>query len=35
MLGRTVLHDLGRIAGTREAVRGAPPDAAAGRKENP
>jgi uncharacterized membrane protein YqjE len=34
MLGRTVLHDLGRIAGTREAVRGAPPEAAPGRKEN-
>jgi len=27
MLGRTALHDLGRITGKREAVRGAPPDA--------
>lgn len=35
MLGRTVLHDLGRIAGTREAVRGAPPDAASEPRENP
>ncbi|MGH8216253.1 MAG: hypothetical protein ACREPZ_11250, partial [Rhodanobacteraceae bacterium] len=34
MLGRTLLHDLGRIAGTREAVRGAPPDAASERKES-
>lgn len=28
MLGRTMLHDLGRITGTREAVRGAPAEAA-------
>jgi hypothetical protein len=27
MLGRTMLHDLGRITGTRDAVRGAPADA--------
>lgn len=35
MLGGTVLHDLGRIAGTREAVRGAPADATPDLKENP
>jgi uncharacterized membrane protein YqjE len=34
MLGRTALHDLGRIAGTREAVRGAPPQAAPDEKES-
>jgi uncharacterized membrane protein YqjE len=34
MLGRTALHDLGRIAGTREAVRGAPPQATPDEKEN-
>lgn len=33
VLGRTVLHDLGRITGTREAVRGAPPDATTPKKE--
>lgn len=27
MLGRTALHDLGRITGTRDAVQGAPADA--------
>jgi uncharacterized protein YjeT (DUF2065 family) len=34
MLGRTALHDLGRFAGTREAVRGAPPQAAPDEKES-
>lgn len=35
MLGRTALHDLGRIAGTRDPVRGAPPEAAPDTRESP